>query len=751
MPNSISTLTIRAVRYLASVDLPSTLNQEILDGLIKNLPSQEILDPSRVTLTFDLIAEDESTWTIAASTDPKLVSPHSYSTKDGLTGWVLRTRRSSPLHLTNSRSFPPGLKVLEPIQGIQSAFVYVLRTRNRAIGALCAISREEGIVNDDLARDLHRVGLLLEIVFEDSHQSPRMRRYGSSTPPPSIVADKAHIVRWLRSSIDEAGFDWADYWSWNAEEQHLVPHPVSRQLCDQQLDWLRPLRLGEGFVGQAAYTRKSIDESLILEGEGQYTGIKTPLPEIVPRVPLRSILAIPVCDAHQLHGVISILGETPDQFDERAKKSVIEIAEKAAYPLKEIAERKLATAHSNIKKELFDALEDVDSPNQYWKRLSKVLKVIESHRLGLSAYFWVARRSDRKILTCKATSPTARDSLGRVYDTRNEKLLAYLKSREHGAFRVDSIKKFNLEAYQQLKSMRVSKIWLDRYPRTNGDPLFFAAVTLPDRTHYTEGFGTRSLDQLLDPIFAAIFATSRAVINAADASSLAKERERIMTTGAHELRSPLSSTRSKLQAMALGDLKSEGYRTEALGDIDLLLLRIENMLYGYKKDASSRELLRVSEVCKIAIRRLQTAEREAQISLSLGRIVDDSETRVHGARHWLLVALLNVIHNAVKFGKKSAVRINIRKIEEDSSQGWVEVEIRDHGIGIPQSELKKIFLPGHRNPHSRKFDVRGSQIGLAITKEIVEEHGGKIWATSSIPNSRTSFILRIPAAATPEK
>jgi two-component system C4-dicarboxylate transport sensor histidine kinase DctB len=103
--------------------------------------------------------------------------------------------------------------------------------------------------------------------------------------------------------------------------------------------------------------------------------------------------------------------------------------------------------------------------------------------------------------------------------------------------------------------------------------------------------------------------------------------------------------------------------------------------------------------------------------------------------------IANLIANAIdahdnhKPDKKRPVRIQARQ-----KSGFVEIIVTDHGVGIQNHELLKIFEPFY----TTKVSERGTGIGLAITKRAVEEFEGTITAASS-PASGTTFTVRLPA------
>ena len=87
----------------------------------------------------------------------------------------------------------------------------------------------------------------------------------------------------------------------------------------------------------------------------------------------------------------------------------------------------------------------------------------------------------------------------------------------------------------------------------------------------------------------------------------------------------------------------------------------------------------------------------------------------------------NIVSNALKYMNKSQKQIHLRVKDVGD---FVQVEIEDNGKGIGAKELPYIFERFYRTDASRNSATGGSGIGLSIVKKIIEEHGGKIWATS---------------------
>lgn len=103
----------------------------------------------------------------------------------------------------------------------------------------------------------------------------------------------------------------------------------------------------------------------------------------------------------------------------------------------------------------------------------------------------------------------------------------------------------------------------------------------------------------------------------------------------------------------------------------------------------------------------------------------------------------NLLSNAAKYSEPDA-EITVRALHrrEDSQ---LEVSVEDHGLGIPASELHKVFAKFYRSPHTLQGRRKGSGLGLAICNAIVQAHGGAIWARSR-PGVGSIFTFTLPAA-----
>lgn len=228
-----------------------------------------------------------------------------------------------------------------------------------------------------------------------------------------------------------------------------------------------------------------------------------------------------------------------------------------------------------------------------------------------------------------------------------------------------------------------------------------------------------------------------------------KVRSEFITNASHELRTPVTSMKLLLEALESGAKDEPKFRDEFLRNLlreaDRLHVLVNDLL-DLSRLETANERLAWSEidVRKVVHDSLLTVLPLAQKKgIELKENIEEDLDRIWADQLRLGQVLVNLVNNAVKFtSSEGEVRIIARRLGES-----IEFKIQDTGIGIPQEDLPYIFDRFYRveQNRQRRNNSGGSGLGLTITKQVVEMHGGKIQVTSS-PKG-TTFTFTIPQKA----
>ena len=218
-----------------------------------------------------------------------------------------------------------------------------------------------------------------------------------------------------------------------------------------------------------------------------------------------------------------------------------------------------------------------------------------------------------------------------------------------------------------------------------------------------------------------------------------QELERFAYVSSHDLKEPLRMIISFLQL-----LKSRYYNSLDQDANDFIDFAVEG---AQRMDMMINDLLQFSRVGNDREFKYLDCEIVVKNTISnLNQLIEDNDAEVvHGAlpkihaNEELMNQLFqNLIDNAIKYRRDVNPCININSYENDDDHLF---SVSDNGIGIEKQHLDRIFTVFQRL-HSRD-EYEGTGIGLAISKKIVEQHNGKMWAESE-PGVGTTFYFTIP-------
>ncbi|MET0273981.1 MAG: ATP-binding protein [Phenylobacterium sp.] len=223
----------------------------------------------------------------------------------------------------------------------------------------------------------------------------------------------------------------------------------------------------------------------------------------------------------------------------------------------------------------------------------------------------------------------------------------------------------------------------------------------------------------------------------------------------HELRTPLNAINGFSEIMLgemygpLGDARYKSYAGDILNSGQHLLALINDILDMSKIEAGKMSLrfepLSLEEVAEDAARLVRSRAEASGLTLSL-EFGDLPE--VEADFRAVKQVLLNLLSNAVKFTPRGG-RITIRAEHRDDPLGArVRVSVHDTGIGIAPDDLKRLAKPFEQIESQQAKTQQGTGLGLALTKSLVEMHGGRFELESAPGQGATaSFTLPVHQAA----
>lgn len=219
------------------------------------------------------------------------------------------------------------------------------------------------------------------------------------------------------------------------------------------------------------------------------------------------------------------------------------------------------------------------------------------------------------------------------------------------------------------------------------------------------------------------------------------ERSMLLANLSHDLKTPITSIKGYIEGIQDGVAdtpdKMERYlRTiyakanaidEMVNNLSVFSkLEMNKLQFDFELGDINQFLRDILEECKLDLQKNNMTLHERIPNKQV--IIKIDYQKMHRV-------IVNLIENAMKYKEGDKGELSV---STEVANGGVFIKVSDRGIGISQSELKKVFEGFYRSDPSRTPNIKGSGLGLGIAREIIEQHGGKIWIKSE--NGTTVFI-----------
>jgi two-component system sensor histidine kinase CpxA len=222
---------------------------------------------------------------------------------------------------------------------------------------------------------------------------------------------------------------------------------------------------------------------------------------------------------------------------------------------------------------------------------------------------------------------------------------------------------------------------------------------------------------------------------------LVSRQRQLISDVSHELRSPLARLNVALDLgrERKGDDPAFDHMEQ---DIGLLSEMIGRLLTLARLDTSTAPVpmmpLDLTELVSEIVRNADFESRERDNGV---RLAAHGQYFVQGNAELLHSAIENVVRNAVRYSQSGTTVDVVLECENRSNASFARLTVRDHGSGVPESELVNIFQPFYRVADARDRQSGGAGLGLAIADRVIRIHGGTIRAVNAEPRGLQVEIL----------
>jgi len=228
---------------------------------------------------------------------------------------------------------------------------------------------------------------------------------------------------------------------------------------------------------------------------------------------------------------------------------------------------------------------------------------------------------------------------------------------------------------------------------------------------------------------------------------LERVRQDFVANVSHELRTPISNIKGYSETLLGGAIEDKDNMQDFLKIIyqesNRLATLIDDLLELSRIESGKMKMdlipLDIRPILKRIIGVLEKPIRDKRLSIEVN--IPDSLPQVLADEKRLNQVFLNLLDNAVKYNNEGG-SIRVAAFE---SERFVQVDVSDTGIGIPEKAIARIFERFYRVDKARSRELGGTGLGLSIVKHIITAHGGQVWVKSELGCGST-FSFTLPVA-----
>lgn len=213
----------------------------------------------------------------------------------------------------------------------------------------------------------------------------------------------------------------------------------------------------------------------------------------------------------------------------------------------------------------------------------------------------------------------------------------------------------------------------------------------------------------------------------------------------HELKSPLASIKLCLETLTregVSEAQRRELRQMMLADVERLSVFIDAILEASRIAHGRRsQLWTVVDVPELIARAAEAIGRRYRLEAAAIRIEGPPHLQITTDPTALETVLKNILDNAVKYSPQPpAVTVSLRP----RGGGQLEIEVRDQGIGVERTQLKRMFKRFYRVPGAEVNSRSGTGLGLYVVAQLLRNLGGSVRAESAGAQRGTAILVRLP-------